>query len=130
MSAPHDDEDGTVLRVGLFLGADPDYDESDQIFEAWMRTHDRYRRDPAGAAWWRELGDRTVEFHALVDLQPVPKRRFWSRSSPTPVISVTVPLAGLDLTADLDTYFSNLQHIIWQRIATKSQWPPPPDRQP
>lgn len=132
MAAPTDDdeEDLTVLGIGMFLGADPDYDDADRAFDVWLQSHYRYIQDPEWAAWWRELGDRTAELDALVDFQPVPKRRFWSRASPTPAITVTVPVVEVETAADLDMYFLELRHVVWQRIATKCQWPPPPDHRP
>ncbi|MEU4607435.1 hypothetical protein AB0F43_31000 [Kribbella sp. NPDC023972] len=132
MTAPHDDaeEDLTVLGVGLFLGAEPDRLDSDRTFEAWLRSYYRYIRDAEWEGWWLELGDRTAELDALVDVQPVPKRRFWSRASPAPAITVTVPVAEVETAADLDTYFVELRHTVWQRVAAKCQWPPPPDRRP
>lgn len=125
-----DGEDGLVLEIGFFLGIDPDSRQSDRIFGVWERTGDLFRRDPGWAAWWHELGDRTVELNALLDVQPGLKRRFWSRAVPTPAITVTAPAAEVETAADLETYFLDLRRTIWQRIATKCQWPAPPDRLP
>ncbi|TDD60349.1 hypothetical protein E1263_11245 [Kribbella antibiotica] len=123
-------EEMPVLRLGFFLGEDPRGYGEGLAFAAWDRCFDRVEADAEWAQWWLELGERTAEFHGLVDVQAVAIRRWWSRAGERPKVNVTVPVGELEAAADLDQYFAELCQELWQRIAAKCGWPAPPQRLP